>query len=153
MVTPTGFSSWPNFFNFALARNLVSANPQHNVEIRENLLEKAGHALSRPLLNPLNFLLREIKNPLVILALTVTLVAIATLIFYPAQFMAIAYTALPFLAKIQPWMVKLALFACVEATILALGLRALGRMCNRELRQAWLSHKLVPMHLGARRIN
>lgn len=153
MVTPTGFHSWSNFFHFALARKFAPRDPHQPVTISRNVLENVGHVISRPILTPLNFMLREIKNPLVILALTVTLVALATILFYPAQFMMVASTVFPFLVKIQPWMVKLALFAAVETTILALGVRALGRMCNRELRQAWHARKLLPIHLGARLIS
>ncbi len=153
MTTPTGFSSWPNFFQFALAREFVPTDEEKPVVIAANRLEKLGHAISRPLLNPVNFLLREIKNPLVILSLTVALVALATLIFYPAEFMMAVYTILPFLAKVQPWMVKLAVFCGTEATILAVGLRALGRMCNTELRRAWHANEIVPVHIGARIVN
>lgn len=150
MITPTGFNSWSNFFQFALAREFVSADVEKPVEISVNRLEKFGHAISRPFLHPMNFLLREIKNPIVILSLTVSLVALATLIFYPAELMMAVYTVLPFLAKVQPWMVKLAFFGVVQTTILGVGLRALGRMCNAELRNAWHAKEIVPVHVGAK---
>lgn len=150
MLVPTGFSSWSNYLNFALARKFVATDSQMPVEIDENWLQKIGHGVSRPFLNPLNFLLREIKNPLVILVLTVSLIAIVTLVFYPFQFMVAACRVFPFLAYIQPWMVKLALYIGVEATIGAIGLRALGRMCNPKLRKAWQNQKIVPMHIGAK---
>ncbi len=152
MVKATGFPSWLNSFHFAFARQFAPADPQRSVNIAMNRLEKLGHFLSKPILQPLNFFLREIKNPLVILALTVSLVAIATLIFYPAQFMLVVTTVLPFLAKVEPWMVKLALFVCVETVILGIGLRALGRMCNKELRKQWHDQKIVPVHIGAKKL-
>lgn len=150
MITPTGFDSWSNFFEFGLAREFVSADVEEAIEIPESRLEKFGHVLSFPLLHPVNYLMREIKNPLVILSLTVALVALATLIFYPAQMMAAVYSVLPFLAKVQPWMAKLAAFCVVQTTILGMGLRALGRMCNTDLRKAWDNKEIVAIHIGAR---
>lgn len=152
MISPNGFPSWSSYFQFGLAREFAPANSSETVKIAKNRLEKLGELLSRPILKPFNFFLREIRNPLVILSLTVTLVALATLLFYPAQLMLAVSTLLPFLGGIQPWMAKLAFFGLVEVTVAGIGLRAFGRMCNSQLRRAWEQRQIIPVHLGAKKI-
>lgn len=150
MLTPTGFPSWRNYFQFALAREFVTTDENQPYVYERNWMETVGQNISRPLVNPVNFLLREIKNPLVILALTVSAIAVVSLVFYPAQFLGVVYTVLPFLSKVQPWMVKAALFVGVEATIAAIGLRAFGRMCNQDLRRAWHANEIRALQIGDR---
>ncbi len=147
-MTPTGFTSWPDYFRFTLAREFVPAEHNHAPSIPLNWMERTGHALSRPFLNPINSLLKNIKNPLVITALTIVAIAAITIIFYPAQFAAALYTVAPFLTHIQPWMMKGALFVGVEIIIGTLGLRALGRVCNPLLRTAWHTHQIIAIPIG-----
>lgn len=151
MTHPTGFTSWSNYFSFALAQDFVEKETFSHPQITKNFCEKCGHLISQPFVAPANFLLREIKNPLVISAITISLIAAATLIFYPTQFVAAATTLFPFLVKIKPWMIKLGLFTCVEITITAVGIRALGRLLNKELLHAWQSQKIIPVHIGAKK--
>jgi hypothetical protein len=151
MNGPAGFPSWKNYFSFAFASDFIATQESFVLHRQKNWGEALGEIISKPVLGPINFLVREIKNPLVILSITVSLVAAATLVFYPAQCIAAATTLFPFLVQMRPWMIKIAVFTCVESTILAVGLRALGRMCNKELHRAWLAHEIIPIHLGAKR--
>jgi hypothetical protein len=151
MKAPIGFASWTSYFHFVAATDFADARTGYSLQKEKNAFERIGEIVVKPIFLPLNFLVREIKNPLVIVALTTSLIAIATLIFYPTQFMAVCYTALPFLAKVKPWMVKFALYLVAEGTITALGMRALGRLCNRELVRAWHAREIIPIHLGAKR--
>lgn len=150
MIVPSGFSSWQSYFQFAFAREFITMDTGESLGIKKNSLEKVGEVVSRPFLRPLDFLLREIKNPVVITAITVTLIAITTLIFYPAHFMLAVGSVLPFLVKVQPWMVKFALYIAVEVVIAAIGLRIFGRMCNTELRRLWNNNEIMPIYIGAK---
>lgn len=150
MYTPAGFPSWSNYAHFILAREFAPQDPTQQVPIAQNRLEVLGHALSLPVAKPFNYLLREIRNPLVILSLAVSLVALATLVFYPAELVLFATTLFPFLAHAKPWMFKAALYVGVQTTILGLGLRALGRVCNDALMHAWHTRQIVPVHVGAK---
>jgi hypothetical protein len=152
-MIPTGFPSWPNYFKFTLANEFVEKESGNIYHIKKGVLDRIANIICWPVLAPLNFFLREIKNPLVILSLTITLVALATLIFYPAQFMGAACTILPFLSHVKPWMVKFAVFLAVQMTIIGIGLRALGRLNNQELRHRWDALEICPIFIGAKRIN
>ncbi len=87
-----------------------------------------------------------------ILALTVSAIAVVTIAFYPAQFMATSYAVLPFLEGVKPWMVKFGLYLMVQATMTGIGLRAFGRVCNLNLREAWQKSELQAIHIGDRNI-
>lgn len=148
---PTGFPSWSNYFSFSLAKDFVEKESLSPLSIEKNFLENIGHFVSRPVLNPINFLLREIKNPLVILFITILLIGASTLVFYPVHCMTMVITFLPFLGQIQPWMVKFFLFISLQTTILAIGVKALGRMFNKKLLDAWRSQKIIAVHIGAKK--
>lgn len=147
MHAPRGFSSWRSYFHFTMARDFVDARTYEPWKER-NIGERIGNLLMKPIFQPLNFLAREIKNPLVIVALTTTLIAITTLVFYPTELMAVVGTVFPFAMKIRPWMVKFALFLTVEGTICAIGLRAFSRLCNERLVAAWHARSILPLHIG-----
>lgn len=150
MFVPSGFSSWSDFGHFTLAREFALVDSSQPAVLAQNPLERLGQLLSFPVTTPFNFILREIKNPLVIVSLTVSLVALATLVFYPAELFLAATSVVPFLAHAEAWMFKLALFVGVEVTIAGIGVRALGRVCNRALLDAWRMHAIVPIHIGAK---
>ena len=147
MSHPTGFDSWHNYFQFSLANEFVGAEG-NNFQYQRNDLEKTGYFLSSFVTRPLNFTLKNIKNPLFILALAITCIAITTIIFYPAHFMFILAKTIPFVFRVQPWMVKAAVFTILETTIFGLGLRTFGRVCNLELLHAWQQKEVIPVFLG-----
>ena len=147
MTAPTGFRSWSNYFQFALAREFVDSASKLPYKNR-NFLERVGHIVARPLLAPANFLLENIKSPVMILACTVMTIALISVAFYPAQMIGLMTTVLPFLANIEVWMIKGVIFGALEGTILAVGMRALGRVCNPQLRAAWLAGEVTALQLG-----
>lgn len=142
-MVPTGFPSWRSYFSFAVAREFTGG------EHRPNLIERIGDVLSYPVFRPLNSLFQNITNPLVLTALVVAGIALTTLLFYPAQFIAAVQYVLPFIARIESWMLRFVLFAAIETAILGIGLRALGRMCNEPLKAAWINGNLEAHHIGS----
>jgi hypothetical protein len=148
VVTNT-FESYRDYFNFVWAKGFYNIKRQEQIQYPSNFLEKAGRGFLAPAFVPLDQLLQNIKNPLVITALTVTAIAIVTIAFYPATSASMIGTLFPFIFKIQPWMLKFAVFAAVELNILGIGIRTLGRLCNAELMQAWTRREVIPISIGA----
>jgi len=151
MTYPTGFSSWKNYFDYTLARKFVDADG-NRIAHEANSLEKFGQMISRPVMEPISFLAKNIKNPLLILAVAVVAIAIVTIAFYPAHFILLLSNTIPFVFKIEPWMVKFATYIAVVTTISGLGVRALGRVCNQDLLRKWQNNEVHPVYLGDRRI-
>ena len=131
------FLSFRDYSRFATAREYFLKDHPRPFEYSKNFLERIGDILLKPTLGPVDLLLRNIKNPLTILALAVTAIFITTIIFYPAEAAKAATTLAPFLVHVEPWMTKFALFSAMNVNILGLGLRTLGRLCNKELMPAW----------------
>lgn len=50
---------------------------------------------------------------------------------------------------INPHTVKLALFAFIQFTILGVGIRALGRLNNSRLRNAWEANQIEALQIGS----
>ena len=147
---PTGFDSFGDFFSFTLAREYVELPQRGPFVYPQNWAEKVGLVLAMPVLKPANFFVREIRNPLIILALTVAAVSFVTFLFYPAEFAAVAYDILPSLAHLPGWMMKAALFTLIEMAVAGVGLRALGRVCNQALLGPWQERRIEPIHIGMR---
>src|SRR5437868_10796956 len=77
------FESFANYLQFSLCRNF-SLQDGSPYLYTQNTCEKVGNFLSKPVLGPLDFSVRNGRNPLFILALTVVGVFTATMLFYPA---------------------------------------------------------------------
>ncbi|MDB2614011.1 hypothetical protein N9Y92_02505, partial [Chlamydiales bacterium] len=116
-----------------------------------NRLEKIGHTLRLGIGSALDLLLREIKNPITIVAFTALALLAATIGFYPATALAVVTTIVPFASAIQPWMIKLALYLLVQSTILGVGTRTLGRFDNPELLERWNKGDLEAVLPGDKR--
>jgi len=142
------FNSPLDYFKFAGAKGFCDSEQQHLLNHSKNSLEKLGDILIKPSTLFVDYTLKNIRNPLMITALTVAAIAVVTLIFYPATVVAAVGTALPFIFKIQPWMIKFALFTAVEANILGLGLRTLGRLTNSTLMTAWNAREIQAVAVG-----
>lgn len=140
------FDTLVSYLHFGLCRNfsvnIASSTPYHYTQ---NNLEKVGNFLSRPVLGPLDFSVRNGRNPLFILALTVVGVFTATMLFYPAV-IAQAITPLALLV------IKTGSFIALQSAILGLGLRTLGRLNNPELMKAWDNAEIVSNRFGSVRI-
>lgn len=150
-MTPIGFDSWKQYFQFSLGREFVNRQTGEPFPVHSSL-EKVGHALASVVMKPLDLVMREFRNPAVIVALTVAMLAATSLVFYPVHTMAIAYKLFPFLKAIQAHHVKAALFAVSQTVILGLGLRTVGRLSNPELMAAFQSREIIPLSIGTVRI-
>ncbi len=148
MIIPTGFQSWKDYFDFTLARKFVDTENQNDFQYPRNLAEKIGQVVSRPVIEPLSFATKNIRNPAFVLALSTSAIALTTIAFYPNQFMAVISRTVPFVLKTEPWMVKLGTYLSLEATIFGLGLRAFGRVSNQELLASWQERKIMAVRLG-----
>lgn len=142
------FDSYIDYFRFSCAKGFYNLTDEKEVAYPKNILEKVGNKILAPIVVPMDRLLKNIRNPLVIVALTIAAIAIATIAFYPEVVAAAIGTALPFLLKIEPWMLKFAVFSAIELNILALGLRTLGRLCNKDLMQAWKNKEIDSFAIG-----
>jgi hypothetical protein len=153
MMTPSGFDSWKGFGSFALAREFGDQKTKNIYLSHSTRLEEIGDALSSVVMKPIDAVMRGFRNPLVIVALTVSLIFIASLVFYPVQAMAAACRILPFLKHVNAAHVKAALFGVSQAVILGLGLRTVGRLSNDDLKDKVRNGRVFPIPVGAVPIN
>lgn len=136
-----------NYFRFTGAHYYRDAQ-EHPYIYEKNRLERFGDRLISPLGIPLDLTLREIKNPVTIVALTVLAAFVVTFIFYPTA----VFTALPFLKLIQPWMIRGALYTLFQSFVLGWGCRAYGRFDNDALQQKWNRGEITPVFIGEKAI-
>ena len=95
--------------------------------------------------------MRNIRNPLMTLSVTLTAILAVTILFYPEELMQFVSRAIPLAQQMQPYMVKVALFTTVQVTILGLGLRTFGRLSHSgELWRAWdqTPRQIIPIAIG-----
>lgn len=132
------FNKITDYFNFVGAKEFAYHN---NTPFRytKNICERIGDFVVAPVLKPFDFSLRNIRNPLFIVALTVGCLFLATLLFYPGVVAAVIVGA--------P-LIKLAAYVLVQTTLVGLCLRTLGRLANPELTENWNSLKIQPLSLG-----
>lgn len=141
------FSGFTDYFRFALGKEFAwkDAAAATSFKYTKNRYEKLGHLLAKPILQPIDFSLRNGRNPLFITAMTVGAICITTLLFYP---WVIAGVFTPIVAISM----KAAAFAVVQSTIAGIGLRTLGRLGNQELMEKWDQGCLQPRSMGSLRI-
>lgn len=141
------FSGYADYLRFSLAKGFSSneAAPYHSFRYAKNRCEKVGNWLAKPILHPIDFSLRNGRNPLFITALTVGAIFMTTLLFYPTVFAGIFTATLA--ANI-----KAMAFIATQSAITGLGLRTLGRLNNRELMEKWDQHCLIPQRIGSLKI-
>lgn len=151
MLAPLEFNSWRGYFRFSFAREFAhhDGHEYRILNYPRNILERVGNFMTRPFLMPTDYLLREIKNPLVITALTVAALAVASFIFYPAQFLSVVYTIIPIAKSLQLWMVKAAAYTAINILIAGVGIRTIGRLCNSKLMKVQREGNLAPITLGS----
>lgn len=135
------FDSFKDYISFATARKFVSADGETFKP--QTGREKIGGFLAYPILKPAHFCMKNIRNPLMIAALTVSALFLSTLLFYPATLSAIL-VAVP--------AIKLTAYLAVQTTIIGLCLRTLGRLGNKELMEKWDAGQLMPVGIGSLRV-
>jgi hypothetical protein len=151
-MVPASFDSWRSYFAFSFAREFADRETGEIVQRQPSRLEKIGASLAAVLVSPLDAVMREFRNPLVIVALTATVLFFTSIVFYPVQTMAIACRILPFLKYIHAGHIKGALYVLSEAVILGLGLRTVGRLSNADLMRAYREKRIIPIPIGSVRI-
>ncbi len=65
--------------------------------------------------------------------------------------MKVVVTVLPLAARLEPWMLKMALYIAVQTAVLGVGLRAYGRFQNQPLMDSWRRGEISPLFLGTQR--
>lgn len=133
------FDSLSHYFRFALAREFVHGENYQPYRYKKNALESIGGFIVRPLFQPGDYILKNIRNPLFITATVIVGLALTTLIFYPAM--------VPGLLTITSAL-KFTGYLFTQSTIIGLGLRTLGRLQNNELMAAWKNQIPLPINLG-----
>ena len=133
------FISLGQYAQFAMAREFITTENSRTYGYAKNRREKWGDFIVAPLMRPANYVTLNIRSPLMITALVVAGLALATLIFYPGL-----VPGLFFLAK----SCKFAAFLMTQSTILGFCLRTLGRLGNGELMNAWDRNLLTPVKIG-----
>lgn len=143
------FDTVRHYVDFVGAREFLNSRDGTAFRYQANACEGVGRVLSRPVLGISNKALQNINDPLMIIALTIVALVTVSIWFYPAAALQIVGTVFPFALKLTPGMVRMASFLTVELTILGIGLKAIGRMCNHALVDAWNANQLVPVPIGA----
>lgn len=133
--------SWKVFKEIAFAREFVDGKTNEPYP-------DSGGFLCNITLKPLDFLMREFKKPMVIVALTVAMLFFSSIIFYSAATMALMCRIFPFLRVVHPHHVKAVLFAVSQITILGMGLRMMMRLSDDELIRRLHSRRLIPLSIG-----
>jgi hypothetical protein len=140
-----GFKS---HFSFAMATDFYDAQTNKSHSFKQNTFEKIGSQLCSPIGSVVDLTIKEMKNPIAIIGATLTVATAVTIMFYPERFTLF----LPLMRQIQPWMIKVGLYAATEMTILGLGMRAFGHFNNKFLYDAWQRGEIEPMHVGDKRM-
>ncbi len=149
MITPSEFGSWKEFFSFGLAREYQRLDNGQLFEVQSGRLETVGRTLSVIVIKPLDALARGIRNPLVILSLTMVSLFFVSIAFYPLQTWGVVSTVLPFVKSITAAEIQVSYYTISQATILGLGLQAFGRFNNPALMQAHRDRAIRPIPIGA----
>ena len=144
------FHTIRDFVNFATAREFWNDKMDEGIFAYEkNKAEQVGEFLIRPIVRPLDSTFKRIREPYMITALTIASISSVTLVFYPEECVEKIKYAFPLISFLQPWIVKLAVFAGTEAIILGFGTRTIGRLSQSDLMTAWNSKSIVAIPLGA----
>lgn len=151
-MTPIGFDSWKDYFQFSLGREFVNRETGILFTVHSPI-ERVGHALANVVMKPLDLVMREFRNPMVIVALTIAMLVATTIVFYPAHAMAIACKVFPFLKVIEVGHVKFVLYAVSQTVIAGLGIRTVGRLSNHELMGSLRAREIIALSIGTVRIN
>lgn len=131
------FDSYRQYAGFTFAREFFHRDSKEIFHYQKNVLEKAGGALTFVVLKPADKLILKIRSPLVVLSAVIIGIALTTILFYPAQSVAVALYIFPPLVKTGPRVLKMGAFFLLQSTILGLGIRTLGRLSNPELMGMW----------------
>lgn len=141
------FNGFTDYLQFALAKEFIwnDGVSKTSFNFPKKKYEEIGNLLTKPILQPIDFSLRNGRNPLFIAAITVGAIFMTTLLFYPAVFSGI-FTATVIAS------IKAIAFTTTQLGIIGLGLRTLGRLDNQKLMKEWDQQNLLPQRIGALKI-
>jgi hypothetical protein len=133
--------------SFSFAKDFLDTGSGNRFTYEKNFFEKFGGGLNLLSRRVIHITLKEINNPVCIVALTVIAFLAVTVIFYPEVIVGF----IPHLAKVQPWVVKGGVYLIFQITIFGHGIQTYGRVTNSQLREKWNAGELNPMYPGDRR--
>lgn len=150
-ITPTGFDSFSEYWQFAWAREFRDVENHEKVGYAKTRLERLGDFMVYPINRISDHALRNIRNPLMILTVTVTAIVAVTILFYPEELVNFVSRAIPIAQQVKPWMIKVALYSSLQVTIIGMCLRMLGRLDpSGELWNLWNQspRDILPIAVG-----
>src|SRR4051812_31360103 len=106
LFTPTGFNSFSEYWQFAGAREFWDVNNNERLEYAKTRLERLGDFLAYPVIKATDYAMRNIRNPLMILSVTLTAIIGVTILFYPEELVQFVSRLIPIAKQIKPWMIK-----------------------------------------------
>lgn len=145
ILTPTGFQSFSEYWRFAWAREFRDIDRHERVIYAKTRLERLGDVMVYPIMRMADHTMRNIRNPLMILSVTLTAILAVTILFYPEELMRTISTLIPIAQKLKPWMIKGGLFTALQTTILGMGIRTFGRLDPSGA--LWSIWNLKPRHI------
>jgi hypothetical protein len=149
--TPTGFHSFSEYWQFAWAREFRDIEDHEKLEYAKTRLERLGDFMVYPIHKISDHALRNIRNPLMILTVTVTAIVAVTILFYPEESVKFVSRVVPIAQQVKPWMIKATLYSVLQFTILGICLRTLGRLDpSGELWNMWdqAPRTMIPIAVG-----
>lgn len=139
-----------DYFKFATAREFWHSSLEEGSFVYEKTTtEKIGDILVMPIFKNSDSLLKRIREPYMITAMTLAALGLTTLLFYPEETMSSINRVIPVSSMINPKTVKFALFLASELTILGFGARTVGRLSNTTLMNGWNDKTVMAIPLGA----
>jgi hypothetical protein len=127
-----------DYFHFTGAKHFVKDGRPFQYE--KKWQERLGEKIMFPVASFLDITLREIKNPVTVVALTALAALVVTLVFYPH------------LVVIEPWVIKTSAYVGLQTFIFGWGMRGYGRFANESLCDEWKSGALQPFFIGAKKV-
>ncbi|MBA3815115.1 MAG: hypothetical protein H0X29_01060 [Parachlamydiaceae bacterium] len=138
-------------FSFAFAKGFRDIETQDEFQWKKNRCEQLGSALRWGVGSLADTLLKEIRNPVMIVGLTSLALLAVTVAFYPGTVLTITAKVFPLALKLKPWMVKMALYILMQTTVAGVGIRAYGRLSNKLLVQNWQQGRLEAVYPGEKK--
>lgn len=136
------FGSSGEYFRFIGAKEFRTVNNGELFSHDKNILEKIGEGLSKPVLGTSDMVMRNIKKPLFVTAVAITVIVLLTLVFYPSTFAGMVGSV------VQPWIIKFGFYIALQTTVLGVGIRAIGRLRNEAITTAWNQKKIFALQIG-----
>ena len=148
MIFGQTFNTCRDYLSFFFAKEFRDSTTLEKIDTQSKAEVLSQYILS-PIQYPIDKLLQNINQPVVIVALNVIGVAATILFFYPdSTSKAIQIVSSPFV-HIESWILKFSAYMASNTIISALSVRALARM-EYGLFEDLRNRKIISIHLGTR---